>query len=220
MNITYDYIDNFISSLYVEENEKINELFKFARERHIPVVCDATALFLRFLCAREKPKRILEVGAAIGCSALIMYYASGSDPDITTMERNEEMLKLARANIESVGLSDKIEVIFGDAAEILPAQTGYYDFIFLDAAKGQYLAFLPEILRLLSPKGLLVCDNVLIRGMVANDDLVPRRHKTMTVNMRAFIEKIKSDKNLDFALLPVGDGVLVCQKRGDVDENK
>lgn len=213
MNITYDYIDNFISSLYTEENEIIKGLFEFARERHIPVVCDATALLLRFLCAREKPERILEIGAAIGCSALIMYYASGCGPKITTIERNGEMFSLAKENIARAGLSDKIEVIYGDAAGVLPAQSGEFDFIFLDAAKGQYLNFLPEVLRLLSPGGLLVCDNVLIRGMVANDALMPHRHKTMTVNMRAFIDKIKNDSALDFCVLSVGDGVLLCQKK-------
>ncbi|MBQ3379645.1 MAG: O-methyltransferase [Ruminiclostridium sp.] len=213
MNITYDYIDEYISSLYSEENRLINEIIKFARERHIPVVCDAAALMLKFLCARERPARILEVGTAVGCSALMMYYASGSDPKIVTIERNEDMAALAKENIERAGLSGRIEIIIADAHEALSMQSGEFDFIFMDAAKGQYLSFLPDVLRLLSPSGLLVCDNVLIRGMVANDALVPHRHKTMTVNMRAFIDKIKLDPTLDFALLSVGDGMLLCQKK-------
>ncbi|MBR2742103.1 MAG: O-methyltransferase [Clostridia bacterium] len=213
MNITYDYIDEYISSLYSGENTLINEITEFARERHIPVVCDAAALLLRFLCARERPRRILEVGTAVGCSALIMYYASGSDPKIVTIERNEDMADIAKRNIARAGLSARIEIIIADAHEALSAQTGEFDFIFMDAAKGQYLSFLPDVLRLLSPDGLLVCDNVLIRGMVANDELVPHRHKTMTVNMRAFIDAIKSDPALDFTLLSVGDGVLLCQKK-------
>lgn len=213
MNITYDYIDGYISSLYSEENPLINEIIKFARERHIPVVCDAAALLLRFLCARERPEKILEVGTAVGCSALMMYYASGCDPKIVTVERNEDMADIAKKNIARAGLGARIEVITADAHEALPMQTGEFDFIFMDAAKGQYLSFLPDLKRLLSPSGLLLCDNVLIRGMVANDALVPHRHKTMTVNMRAFIDAIKNDPTLDFALLSVGDGMLLCQKK-------
>jgi predicted O-methyltransferase YrrM len=218
LNINYDYIDKYICSLYEQKDELLKTMNQYARARHVSIINDATALFLEFLCGYHKPKQILEVGTAIGYSAIIMCRASGGNPMITTLEKSQEMITLAKQNIKEAGLQDNIRIIRGDAVDILPGIQGQFDLVFLDAAKGQYDQFLVYILKLLRPEGILICDNVLIRGMVANDDLMPRRHKTMTVNMRNFIDNIKQNKALRFSVVPIGDGVLLCSKRGETTD--
>ena len=137
-----------------------------------------------------------------------------------TIERQEEMLVLARENIKKAGLENIISIIAGDAEEVLRCLDKKYDLIFLDAAKGQYPEFLPDCLRMLKEGGLLVSDNVLYKGMVASDDLVMKRKKTIVNRMRTYLESLCEDPMLDTSILPVGDGVALSYKRLGMEKDQ
>ena len=156
---------------------------------------------------------ILELGTAIGYSAIKMYKAAGTSPHITTVERSEEMIKLAKENIKSFNLESKIEIKEGDCLEILESLDEPYDLIFMDAGKGHYNHFLPHCLRLLKEDGIIIADNVLFRGMVASDELVKRRKITIVKRMRKYLELVSEDENLITSVIPMGDGIAVTKRR-------
>ena len=157
--------------------------------------------------------RILELGTAIGYSAVIMHEAAGTNPHITTIERSEEMIKYAEENIKSFGLEDKIIIEAGDCLEVLEKLEEPYDLIFMDAGKGHYNHFLPHCLRLLKDDGIIIADNVLFRGMVASDDLVKRRKITIVKRMRTYLELVSEDKDLVTSVIPMGDGIAITRRR-------
>ncbi|MCM1195294.1 MAG: O-methyltransferase [Firmicutes bacterium] len=191
---------------------ELEELEKFARERYIPVMLDDTKELLYKTVAAVQPKRILEIGTAIGYSGIVMLSAC-SVATLNTIELKEEIAALARANFEQFGLLDRVNIFVGDAREIVTLLTGEYDFIFLDGPKGQYVTFLPYLYDLLALGGTLVCDNVLYKGLVEH---IPsdKRHKHITVarNMRAFLDEITSSERFDTVLHRIGDGVTVSTK--------
>ena len=168
----------------------LDEIEKFARERHIPVMLDDTKKLLFDTVSRYRPRRILEIGTAIGYSGIVMLSAS-KDAGLNTIELSEVSAGTARKNFEEYGLLDRVNLFVGDAREIVKMLTGEYDFIFLDGPKGQYVAFLPYLTDVLSVGGVMVCDNVLYKGLVEN---IPqdKRHKHITVarNMRLFLDEI------------------------------
>ena len=188
------------------------QLEKFARERYIPVMLDDTKELLFETVARAQPKRILEIGTAIGYSGIVMLSAS-EHATLNTIEMDEQSAALARKNFEEFGVSERVNIFVGDAREIVRMLTGSYDFIFLDGPKGQYEAFLPYLTDLLEVGGTLVCDNVLYKGLVEHipDD---KRHKHITVarNMHAFLHDITTSERYDTVLHRVGDGVTVSVK--------
>ena len=161
----------------------------------------------------KRPLRILELGTAIGYSAILMYEASGTKPTITTIERDENMIKYARENFEKYNLQEKIEIKEGDCLEILEDLNEPYDLIFMDAGKGHYNHFLPHCLRLLKDDGVIVADNVLFRGMVASNELVKRRKITIVKRMREYLELVSNDKDLITSVIPMGDGIAVTKRR-------
>jgi predicted O-methyltransferase YrrM len=165
------------------------------------------------MVSMKKPLRILELGTAIGYSAVLMYDAAGTNPHITTIERSEEMIELAKKNIESFGLEDKIVIEAGDCLEVLERLEEPYDLIFMDAGKGHYNHFLRHCLRLLKEDGIIVADNVLFRGMVATDDLVKRRKITIVKRMRKYLEMVSEDKNLITSVIPMGDGIAITKRK-------
>ena len=169
--------------------------------------------YLKYLMFSLKPKNILEVGTAIGFSAILMSeYAP--DAHITTIENYDKRIPIARQNFVRFNRQDKIELLEGDALDILPTLTDTYDFIFMDAAKGQYINYLPDVLRLLKDGGTLVTDNVLQDGdIVESKYAVVRRDRTIHTRMRDYLYKLKHNKALVTAILPVGDGITVSYKK-------
>ena len=190
----------------------LQALEKFARERYIPVMLDDTKELLYETVKAAQPRRILEIGTAIGYSGIVMLSASG-DATLNTIELDEKTADIAKANFKEFGLSERVNVFVGDARELVPVLTGSYDFIFLDGPKGQYETFFPYLTDLLEVGGTLVCDNVLYKGLVEHvpDD---KRHKHITVarNMRAFLDDITTNERYRTVLHRIGDGVTVSIK--------
>lgn len=207
-------LDTFINSLDQGNPEWLNELEKQARAEEVPIIRTSMQSFLRFLLVLHRPMRILEVGTAVGFSALLMSEYAPEGCRITTIEKYEKRIPQARANFEKAGRTEQITLLEGDAAELLKTLEEPFDFIFMDAAKGQYLHFLPEVLRILKPGGLLVSDNVLQDGdMIESRYAVVRRNRTIHARMREYLYVLKHHPELETTILPVGDGVTVSVKR-------
>lgn len=201
---------SFINSLDAGNPSYLNELEEYARATDVPIVRTEMQSFLRFLMKMKQPKRILEVGTAIGFSALLMSEYAPGDCKITTIEKYEKRIPLALENFKKAGKEETITLLQGDALEILPTLKEKYDFIFMDAAKGQYINFLPDILRLLAKDGLLVSDNVLQDGDVLESRFaVTRRNRTIHSRMRDYLYTLKHTEELTTAIIPLGDGVAL-----------
>ncbi|AJG97849.1 O-methyltransferase [Clostridium beijerinckii] len=211
--ITYDYMEEYIRSLIPEREGTLKEIEAFARENGVPIVQKETGVFLEFMTSMKKPKRILELGTAIGFSSILMYQAAGTEPEIVTIERDERMIELANINLKKFNLDHKIKIEEGDCLEILEKLNEPFDLIFMDAGKGHYNHFLPHCLRLLNPDGVIVADNVLFRGMVASQELVKRRKITIVKRMRTYLELVTQDENLITSVIPMGDGIAVTKRR-------
>ena len=204
----------FIDSLDQGNTEFLNEIEKYALETEVPIIRRSMQSLLKFLLQFSKPRNILEVGTAIGFSALLMSEYGPADCHITTIEKYEKRIPLARENFARAGALDRITLLEGDAIEILQELDGSYDLIFMDAAKGQYINFLPDILRLLSPGGLLVSDNVLQDGdIIQSRFAVTRRNRTIHARMREYLYELKHHPGLETVILPVGDGVTLSVKK-------
>lgn len=212
-NITYDYMEDYIRSLVPDRSGTLKEIEDFALENKVPIVQKETGIFLEFITSMKKPKRILELGTAIGFSSILMYEASGTNPDIVTIERDDKMIEYAKMNLEKFNLSKKITIKKGDCLEILETLNEPFDLIFMDAGKGHYNHFLPHCLRLLNEDGIIVADNVLFRGMVASQELVKRRKITIVKRMREYLDLVTKDKNLITSVIPMGDGIAVTKRR-------
>ncbi len=204
----------FIDSLDPGNTPFLDEIEKYALETEVPIIRKSMQSLLKFLLAYAKPKHILEVGTAIGFSALLMSEYGPRDCHITTIEKYEKRIPLARQNFKDAGVEDKITLIEGDALEVLKELEGSFDMIFMDAAKGQYIHFMPDILRLLSPGGLLISDNVLQDGDVVESRFaVTRRNRTIHARMREYLYELKHHPQLETVILPVGDGVTLSVKK-------
>lgn len=211
--IVEEHVTAFINSLNTEETSLILELEREAHEHHVPVIRKETRELLRFLLRLHRPGSVLEIGTAIGYSAIIMRQAIEGDMKIDTIERNQGRYDRAVDNIKKAGLAEDIMIHFGDALEVLSTLDKSYDFIFMDAAKGQYHHFLELCIGKLSKNGLLVCDNVLQEGSVAQSRYaVTRRDHTVHGRMREYLYEMKRHAYLDTVILPVGDGVTVSRK--------
>lgn len=207
----------FINSLDSGNPAYLNELEKEAKETNVPIIRTETQSLLRTLIASVQPERILEVGTAIGFSALCMSEYAPEGCQITTIEKYEKRIPIARDNFRRFGKENVITLLEGDAAEILRELSGEYDFIFMDAAKGQYLHFMPDVLRLLRDGGMLVSDNVLQDGDILESRYaVCRRDRTIHARMREYLYEIKHHPQLVTSILPVGDGVALSIKRGNL----
>ena len=200
----------FINSLDEGNPAYLNELEKEARETNVPVIRTETQSLLRTLIAMKQPLKILEIGTAIGFSALCMSEYAPEGCHITTIEKYEKRIPIARENFRRFGKEDRITLLEGDAMEVLQGLEGPYDFIFMDAAKGQYIYYLPELLRLLAPGGILVSDNVLQDGDVIESRFaVERRNRTIHARMREYLYQVTHCPELRTSVLPLGDGVTV-----------
>lgn len=211
--ITYDYMEQYIRSLVPEHKGVLQELEEYAKENSVPIIQKEVGRFLELMINLKKPLKILELGTAIGYSAILMNSASCGKSKITTIERDSAMIEIAKRNIGNYEHGDLINILEGDCLEILESLNEEYDLIFMDAGKGHYNHFLPHCLRLLKPEGFIIADNVLFRGMVASDDLVKRRKITIVKRMRNYLELVSRDESLITSVLPMGDGIAVTTRR-------
>ena len=192
----------------------LDQIEREATADYVPIIRKEMQSFLKFLLAMKKPARILEVGTAVGFSAILMAEYDPVPCQITTIENYEKRIPIARENFKRAGKEAQIALLEGDAAEVLKTLEGSYDFIFMDAAKGQYIHFLPEILRLLAKDGVLVSDNVLQDGDVIESRFaVTRRNRTIHKRMREYLYTLTHSEELVTAVLPVGDGITLSTRR-------
>ncbi len=206
----------YINSLDRGNTEILDQIEKEAREAFVPIIRKETQQFLKLLLSIKKPRRILEVGTAIGFSAIFMAEYHPADCTITTIENYEKRIPIARGNFARAGREHQITLLEGDAADILKTLEEPFDFIFMDAAKGQYIHFLPEVLRLLGKDGVLVSDNVLQDGDILESRFaVTRRNRTIHKRMRSYLYELTHCEKLVTAVLPVGDGLTVSSRRED-----
>ncbi len=212
--ITEERISTFISSFDTGNTPFLEELEQYAKKTDVPIIRPQVQNLLKLLLAMKEPKTILEVGTAIGFSALLMSEYGPRDCHITTIEKYEVRIPIARENFKKAGKEKKITLIEGDATQILKELTGPYDMIFMDAAKGQYIHFLPDILRLLPTGGILISDNVLQDGDVLQSRYaVTRRDRTIHSRMREYLYELTHHEGLQTDILPIGDGVTVSVKK-------
>lgn len=211
--VTFDYMEAYLRGLIPDRNDELKELEYFAKENKVPIIQKEGAKFLEFMVAMNKPKKILELGTAIGYSSILMNKATNGDCHITTIERDENMIKYATDNIKRFGYDDKIKILQGECLEVLESLEDQFDMIFMDAGKGHYNHFLPECLRLLKQDGIIIADNVLFRGMVASDDLVKRRKITIVKRMRKYLDMVSNDEDLITTVIPMGDGIALTKRR-------
>ncbi|MEW9096155.1 MAG: O-methyltransferase [Clostridiaceae bacterium] len=210
--ITYDYMEEYLRGLITEDRIPLLELEKYALENNVPIIQKEVGKFLEVVLNIKKPKKILELGTAIGYSSILMAMNCKERCKITTIDRDETMIELAKKNIEKYGYSDNINIIEGECLEVLEKLDDKFDFIFMDAGKGHYNHFLPHCLRMLNEDGIIIADNVLFRGMIASDDLVKRRKITIVKRMRNFLEEVSGDDFLT-SIIPMGDGIAVITRR-------
>lgn len=203
----------FINSFDSGNTEELEQIEKEAIETYVPIIRKEMQNFLKMLLAMKKPARILEVGTAIGFSAILMAEYNPADCQITTIENYEKRIPIARENFKRVGKEQQITLLEGDAAEVLKTIEEPFDFIFMDAAKGQYIHFMPEVLRLLKKDGILVSDNVLQDGdIIESRYVVTRRNRTIHKRMRDYLYQLTHHEELVTSILPIGDGITVSVK--------
>ena len=208
--IEQERIRSFINSLDRGNPPYLDELEKTAIEGGVPIIRKDTQALLRFLMNQMRPANILEIGCAVGFSALLMREYTGDDTRITTIEKYEKRIPVARDNFHKYDTEGKITLLEGDATDILKTLDPGYDFIFMDAAKGQYINFLPDCLRILQKGGILLSDNVLQDGDVFESRFaVTRRNRTIHARMREYLYELKHNDMLDTVILTVGDGMAL-----------
>lgn len=190
-----------------KELEKIKQK---ALEEHIPIIMDDTLEVVDGILTELKPKRILEIGTAVGYSAICFSEYLQKGGKIDTIERDRERIEEAKKNIEKVGVADKITIYEGDAVEILPTLNNQYDVVFIDAAKGKYPFFLKEALRMINENGIILADNILYKGYVMSDY---NKHKQRTAvrNLREYVKEVTENPNIETEILEVGDGLAISK---------
>ena len=208
--IVDERIVTYIHSLELPESEIIEKIEQEALDMRVPVIRKETQSFLKVPLLIKKPLRILEIGAAVGSSAILMSEYMPEGGRITTIENYDKRIPIARRNFERAGKAGQITLLEGDALVVMKMLPGPYDFIFMDAAKGQYIQYMPEALRLLAPEGVLVSDNVLQDGEIAESRFaVERRNRTIHSRMREYLYQLKHDVRIQTSILPLGDGIAL-----------
>lgn len=207
MNINYNHIVDYLNNIYIDED--FIELRNYGIENNIPIMKLETKEFLKTLISISKPKNILEIGTAIGYSSLL--FSKYSNANITTIEKSKEISEIAKANFSKY--NKKINLINMDAKKALNNFNQGFDFVFIDANKSQYEYYFNESLKLLNENGLIVCDNILFRGEITNDDLINRRHITMVKNLRKFLSNITNLDDYVTSIIPIGDGISLTTRR-------
>ena len=213
--IVEERLVTYINSLDSGNTPLLEEIEAEAKKNYVPVIRKEMQSFLKSMLALKRPERILEVGTAVGFSALLMEEYNPVPCRITTIENYEKRIPIAQANFKRAGKEKEITLIPGDATEVLKTLEDPYDFLFMDAAKGQYLNFLPRVLELLQPEGILISDNVLQDGdIIESRFAVTRRNRTIHKRMREYLYTLTHSEELTTAVLPVGDGITISTKKG------
>ena len=211
--IVEERLVTYINSLDQGNTEILDEIEREAIETYVPIIRKEMQSFLRLLLTMQKPMRILEVGTAVGFSAILMAEYGPKDCQIVTIENYDKRIPIAKNNFKRAGKESQITLLEGDAAEVLPTLKDPFDLIFMDAAKGQYIHFLPEVFRLLKNGGVLVSDNVLQDGdIIESHFIVERRNRTIYKRMREYLYELTHRDDLTTAVLPIGDGITVSTK--------
>ena len=207
----------YIRSLEVPESTVIEAIEQEALRDRVPIIRKEMQSFLKVLLMIKRPMRILEVGAAVGFSSILMSEYIPEGGHITTIENYDKRIPIARANFKRAGKEEQIDLIEGDALEVMHGLEGPYDLIFVDAAKGQYIHYLPEVMRLLGTDGVLVSDNVLQEGdIIESRFAVERRNRTIHSRMREYLYELKHHDQLQTSIIPLGDGVALSVKRSNI----
>lgn len=211
--ITYDYMEQYIRGLIPDRDGSLKELEDYAKANNVPIVQKETGKLLELMVTIKKPGKILELGTAIGYSALLMKLCCSKECKLVTVDRDHIMVDMARNNFKKYGIDNSIEVIEGDCLDVLQTLNDTYDIIFMDAGKGHYNHFLPHCKRLLAKDGIIVADNVLFRGMVASRELLIRRKITIVKRMKSYLELISNDEDFITSVIPMGDGIAISARR-------
>ena len=207
----------YIRSLEVPESAVIEAIEQEALRDRVPIIRKEMQSFLKVLLMIKRPMRILEVGAAVGFSSILMSEYMPEGGHITTIENYDKRIPIARANFKRAGKEEQIDLIEGDALEVMHGLEGPYDLIFVDAAKGQYIHYLPEVMRLLGTDGVLVSDNVLQEGdIIESRFAVESRNRNIHSRMREYLYELKHHDQLQTSIIPLGDGVALSVKRSDI----
>lgn len=211
--------EELLDFMRTQQKKLPGELGKLEEEAHVaevPVIPHETVVFLKFLLGQIQPERILEIGAAIGFSSSVMATTIGENAHVTTIDRFDVMIEKAKENYERLGLTDKVTLLEGQAADILPELSGPYDFIFMDSAKSKYIEFLPECLRLLRKGGVLMVDDIFQGGTILlPDEEIPRGKRAIHRKLNEFLRVVMNHPDLTSTILPLGDGVILMTKEAE-----
>ncbi|MDU2582217.1 MAG: O-methyltransferase [Anaerococcus hydrogenalis] len=209
MNINYEHIVNYLNNIYIDED--FLDLKNYGNSNNIPIMKLETKEFLKTLVIIQKPKKILEIGTAIGYSSLL--FSKYSDASITTIEKSEKMYEIAKSNFKKY--KKDINIINMDAKKALNNINQGFDFVFIDANKSQYEYYFNKALSLLNKNGIIVCDNILFRGQITNDNIVNKRDITIVKNLRKFLSYITNLDDYVTSIIPIGDGISISTRRID-----
>lgn len=209
MNINYEHIVNYLNNIYIDED--FLDLKNYGNSNNIPIMKLETKEFLKQLVIIQKPKKILEIGTAIGYSSLL--FSKYSDASITTIEKSEKMYEIAKSNFKKY--KKDINIINMDAKKALNNINQGFDFVFIDANKSQYEYYFNKALSLLNKNGIIVCDNILFRGQITNDNIVNKRDITIVKNLRKFLSHITNLDDYVTSIIPIGDGISISTRRID-----
>ncbi len=212
--IVDERIVSYIHSLEKTNSKVLEEIEKEAIATYVPIIRKEMESFLRVMLTIKQPVRILELGTAVGYSAILMSEYMPKDCVIDTIENYDKRIPVAKANFERAGVEKRINLYEGDAMEILPKLPFKYDFVFMDAAKAQYIYFLPLLKELLVEGGILISDNVLQDGDIIESRFgITRRNRTIHSRMREYMYEIKNSKDFETTIVPIGDGITLSVKK-------
>lgn len=211
--IVNERVVSYLHSLEKGNGELCDKIEKYAHNTNVPIIRKEMESFLRVMIQMKSPKKILELGTAIGYSAILMAKSMPENCTVTTIENYDKRIPIALENIEKAGWKEKIRLIEGDALKVLKELDEPFDFVFMDAAKAQYLSYLEEILRLIPKGGILIADNVLQDGeLIESKYVIDRRNRTIHSRMREYLYQIKNMEELETSIIPIGDGITLSVK--------
>ena len=217
-NINYEHIVNYLNETLPKSDGLLGELEEYAEKHLTPIIQKEVRCLLECLLAYKTPERILEVGTAIGYSAIFFAMHTTKSGQVITLEKDPDYIERAKSNIEKSEVAHKIKIIEGDAVDTIMNIEGEFDIVFLDANKSKYRHYFDVIFPKIKPGGLLICDNILYKGMVSNDELLPRKHNTIVRALRDFLPFIANHPQLSTSIIPIGDGVTISVKCANMEE--
>ena len=214
-NINYNHIVDFLNNTLPKSDGLLGELEDYAEKHITPIIQKEVRCLLDSILTYKKPHRILEVGTAIGYSAIFFAQHTDEGGEVITLERDPDYIERAKANIARSDVSEKITIVEGDAVETIMNVEGEFDLVFLDANKSKYRHYFDVMFPKLKVGGLLICDNILYKGMVSCDELLPRKHNTIVRALRDFLPFLANHPKLSTSIIPIGDGVTISVKKED-----